>query len=72
MICKSLIKTKTLEYIYEKHWSKTLKVFVYLFAQNLNFSFDKLLPKLFELKIQATTQLVIGLDVLSEMLRLGK
>ncbi|ETO24453.1 hypothetical protein RFI_12706 [Reticulomyxa filosa] len=71
IVFRAFMRGKTLKNLYHRHWRLCIRVFVHLCAQQLDFAITTLLPQLFDIKKSSTEQIVLGLDVISEMMRRG-
>ncbi|ETO20947.1 hypothetical protein RFI_16257, partial [Reticulomyxa filosa] len=69
-VFRAFMRGKALKVIYHRYWHRCVRVFVHLCAQNLEFAITTLLPQLFDIKKSSADQIVLGLDVISEIMRL--
>ncbi|ETO12178.1 hypothetical protein RFI_25194 [Reticulomyxa filosa] len=70
VVFKAFLRGKALKTMYHRHWHRCVCVFVHLCAQNLELAVQTLLPQLFDVRKSTVDQIVLGLDCVSEIVRL--
>ncbi|ETO09402.1 hypothetical protein RFI_27977 [Reticulomyxa filosa] len=70
VVFKAFMRGKALKIMSQRHWFRCVRLFVHLCAQHLEFATSTLLPQLFDVKKSTVEQIVLGLDVISEIMRL--